>query len=383
MGMQINTNVMALNAQHNLGLTSVKMSKVFEHLSSGLRINRAADDAAGLAVSEKLRSQIRGLTQASRNAQDGISMIQTAEGALNETHSILQRMRELAVQAGTATLQNSDRTNLQAEITQLASEVDRIAATTDFNGAKLLDGTLGGTTVTAIGSNLTPAGGMGIQSVAATTAPAGSTFTVTVANGAGAGQKLMTVTDGSGNAQAINVTVPASGTKTVSFSTLGVDIQIDSTLANFSTNNTFSVTAGSGATTLLIGAGFGATIDPNELLNISINNMDAATLFGTPVDLTTAVAAQASLNRIDTAIGTVSQTRARLGALQNRLEHTISSLSVTVENLTASESRIRDTDVAEETSKMVSAQILSQAGTAVLAQANQAPQSVLALLKGG
>src|SRR5437899_10591011 len=168
MGLTINTNPMSLNAQHQLMQTSAKMSKTLEHLSSGLRINRAADDAAGLGVSEKLRSQIRGLSQASRNAQDGISMIQTAEGALNETHAIMQRMRELAVQSGTATLQNADRSNIQAEVTQLSAELDRIANITDYNGSKLLNGTLGGTTTASLGSNLSA--GNGISAVSATTA---------------------------------------------------------------------------------------------------------------------------------------------------------------------------------------------------------------------
>ncbi|MFN8556314.1 MAG: flagellin FliC [Dehalococcoidia bacterium] len=194
MGMTINTNVMALNAQHQLNMTGVKMSKVLEHLSSGLRINRAADDAAGLGVSEKLRSQIRGLSQASRNAQDGISMIQTAEGALNETHSIMQRMRELAVQAGTATLQNADRANIQAEVTQLTAEIDRISAVTDFNGAKLLNGTLGGVTTGSLGASL--ASGNGISAVSATTASAGTGFTLTVENGSDVNHKKITVSAG-------------------------------------------------------------------------------------------------------------------------------------------------------------------------------------------
>ncbi len=384
MGLQINTNVMALNAQHNLGVTSTRMAKTLEKLSSGLRINRAADDAAGLAVSEKLRSQIRGLSQASRNAQDGISLIQTAEGALNESHSILQRLRELSVQAGTATLQGGDRVALQAEVNQLVSELDRISATTDFNGAKLLNGTLGGVTTNLTGATDLVAGN-GIMAVRATTAQSGGTYQLAVANGAGS-TKLVTLTNTTnGESQTLNITPPATGTRTLTFSQLGIDIDIASNLTNFAAGatNQFATVSGGGSTTLLIGAGFGATIDPNELLSISIGNMNAATLFGSPIDVTTASAAQTSINRIDTAITLVSNTRATLGALQNRLEHTISSLSVTVENLTASESRIRDTDVAEETSKMVSMQILSQSGVSVLAQANQAPQSVLALLKGG
>jgi flagellin len=380
MGMQINTNVMALNAQHNLSTTATKMAKVLEHLSSGLRINRAADDAAGLAVSEKLRSQIRGLTQAGRNAQDGISMIQTAEGALNESHSILQRMRELAVQAGTATLQDADRTNIQAEVTQLSGELDRIAAVTDFNGTKLLDGTLKGQTTSGFGASLTT--GNGIVGITATGATNASTYTLT-STAVAAGKSDVTINNGSGNAQTIRVTVPTAGTSVVDFSSLGIKVQVNASLGSsaITATNGFTVAASTtGGAQLLVGAG---GVDPNEKLTVSINSMSSTVLLGGALNVGTQAAAQAALTTLDGAISTVSTNRATLGALQNRLEHTIASLSVTVENLTASESRIRDTDVAEETSKMISAQILSQAGTSVLSQANQAPQAVLSLLRGG
>ncbi|MFN8556313.1 MAG: flagellin [Dehalococcoidia bacterium] len=175
----------------------------------------------------------------------------------------------------------------------------------------------------------------------------------------------------------------ATGTKTVDFSQVGISIQINASLTNISSANTFNVVAGAGSAQLLIGAGYQGVDTVNELLTVSIGNQNAATLFGGTVDVSSQAAAQSSLSLLDTAIAAVSTTRANLGSLQNRLEHTITSLSVTVENLSASESRIRDTDVAAETSKMVSAQILSQAGTSVLAQANQAPQAVLSLLRGG
>ncbi len=277
MALYINTNIMALDAQRNLGITAQKMARALERLSSGLRINRAADDAAGLAISEKLTSQVNGLSQATRNAQDGISMVQTAEGALNESHAILQRVRELVVQAGTATVSSSDKSQIQQEITQLQAELDRIASTTNYNGTKLLDGTL-------------------------------------------AGQLL----------------VGANGT----------------------TSDYISVSV---ATTM---SSAGLAVD------------------ATAVDVTsTTLTTSAMLTSIDSAIGTVSTTRAGLGAVQNRLEHTINSLGVAVENLQASVSRIRDADIAQETSNMVTAQILQQAGTAVLAQANQAPQAALKLLQ--
>ena len=277
MSMRINTNVFAINAQRNLGATSTTMSKAFERLSSGLRINRAADDAAGLAISEKLTAQVRGLSQASRNAQDGISLVQTAEGGLNEQHAILQRMRELVVQAGTATVSTSDKTQIQSEITALQAEITRIGTVGDFNGTKLLDGTL-------------------------------SASVLVGANGATAE---------------------------------GITIQI----------STAHTAAG---------------------LAVSSTTVDV-----TSTGLTTA----AMVASIASAISTVSTSRSTLGALQNRLEHTVKSLGVGVENLSASRSRIRDADIADETSRLVTTQILMQAGTAVLSQANQSAQAVLGLLR--
>ena len=384
MGLSVNTNVMALNAQHNLAATSMKMSKVLERLSSGLRINRAADDAAGLAVSEKLRSQIRGLSQASRNAQDGVSLIQTAEGALNETHAILQRMRELAVQAGTATLQDADRANIQAEVTQLSSELDRIANITDFNGKKLLDGTMGGYSTGSLGASL--ATGTGVSAINVTTTTTTGTYSLSISTASG-GSVTMTMQTGT-TTQAVTVSVPAAATdkKVVNFSTLGIAVTVNANLGSSAVSaadaNTFAVSQATGKADLLIGAGFNGVDASNEVLSVSMNKMDSTVLLGGAVNVSTQAGAQNALTGLDTAIGTVSATRARLGAQQNRLEHTISNLGVTVENLSASESRIRDTDVAEETSRMISAQILSQAGSSILSQANQVPQAALALLRG-
>jgi flagellin len=270
MGLQINTNVAAMNAYRNLSGTQNAMSTSLERLSSGLRINRAADDAAGLAISEKLRAQSNGLNQATANAQDGISLIQTAEGALNETHSILQRMRQLTVQAGNDTNGTEERTNIATELTALKDELDRISDTTQFNKQDLLKG---------------------------------------------------------------------------SFSA-----------------------------TLQVGANSGQTMD------VAINASDSATLGVDALDVTDAAAVATSLDAIDDAISTVSTDRAGLGALQNRLQHTINSLSVAAENAAASESRIRDTDMAKEMTSFTRSQILQQAGVSMLAQANQAPQSVLKLL---
>ena len=389
MGLQINTNVMALTAQQNLSANNTRLNKALERLSSGLRINRAADDAAGLAVSEKLRSQIKGLSQASRNAQDGISMIQTAEGSLAETHAILQRMRELAVQSGTDTLQDNDRINVQAEYTQLTTELNRIANVTNYNGIKLLNGSLTSTaTVSGLGSNITAANG--IDGISAGSSAAAGAYTITVANGSAAGRKLITVTDGTGNAQALDVAVPTSGSSAIDFAAVGITVDVNNALTNVNANNGFTVGVTTGSAQLLIGSGFNFSggvftgVDSvNEVLTVSISNMSATSLGVDALNLSTRAGAQSAIQALDTAIGTVSTTRATLGSYQNRLERTITSLGVTVENLSASESRIRDADVAEETTRMVSAQILSQAGTSVLSQANQAPQAALALLRGG
>jgi len=278
MSYRVNTNIEALNAQRNLMMTALAFSKSAEKLSSGLRINRAGDDAAGLSISEKLRAQVRGLNQAVRNAQDGISLIQTAEGALNEVHSILQRMRELAVQAANDTLTTEDRQAIAQELVSLRNELDRIAQQTQFNGQNLLDGTFSAK-LFHIGANQN------------------QTIMVTINN--------------------VNSTV------------------IGGNLSNLV--DTFNTT-------------------PNQ------------------------VNAEALITGVDQAIKDVSGVRSGLGAVQNRLEHTIANLSVASENLTAAESRIRDTDMAAEMVNFTRLQILQQAGIAVLAQANVNPQVVLKLL---
>jgi flagellin len=286
-GLRINNNIAAQNAYRNLSVTDSQMSKSLEKLSSGYRINRAADDAAGLSISEGLRSQIGGLKVAVRNAQDGISVVQTAEGALTETHSILQRMRDLSVQTASTGSQDTDaRSAAQTEFTQLNSELDRIATTTAFGGQKLLD-----------------------------------------ISGAGAYQGTFQV--GANVASADQIAVNLS---TAAF--------------------------GSGST---------------------VSGFDSAGLGVGSLDLTTA--GTAAIDAIDTAIKGVSTARATLGAYQNRFEHTINNINVAVENLSASESRIRDTDMAQEMVAFTRSQILTQAGTSMLAQANQAPQNVLSLLR--
>ncbi|WP_334152512.1 flagellin N-terminal helical domain-containing protein [Microbacterium sp.] len=286
MGLQIATNVSALNSYRNLSANQNDVSKSLEKLSSGLRINRAADDAAGLAISEGLRSQVNGLNVAARNAQDGISVIQTAEGALTEVHSILQRVRDLAVQAGSDSNNVDSRKAITTEVTQLVDELTRISDTTNFNGIKLLDASAG-------------AANDGVLS-----------FQV---GADGAASSQITVNLGSADIKTL-----AADLKTAIVTTDG---------------------------------------------------------FATPT------LAAATITTVDTAIKSVSSARADLGAVQNRFESTINSLQVSAENLSAAKSRIADTDMAAEMVKYTAANILQQAGTAMLAQANQSGQGVLQLLR--
>lgn len=275
--MRINHNIMALNTHRQLSINNTATAKSLEKLSSGYRINRAGDDAAGLAISEKMRAQIRGLNQASRNAQDGISLIQTAEGAMTETHAILQRMRELAVQAANGTNVTADRTAIKEELIQLHSEITRIADNTEFNNKKLLGSAAPSAVKIQVGAN------------------SGQNITIAFTN------------------------MQASGTK----------------------------------------------------INI---------LASTDLLITNQSVAEALIGKIDTAVTNVSTERAKLGAIQNRLEHTIKNLDTAAENLQAAESRIRDVDMAKEMMEFTKQNILQQAATAMLAQANMVPQGVLQLL---
>jgi flagellin len=391
------TNVSALNGQRNLNLTSMKMGKVLEKLSSGYRINRAADDAAGLGISEKMRAQIRGNTQAIRNSQDGISMIQTAEGAMDEVHGILQRMRELGVQAANDTYDTAARTSIGTELVQLRSEIDRIANATQFNGQSLLTGSLTGSLGGASGTDLIINEAVG-AAVATNIEVAGAkagTYTFT-SSGAG----LITLTSGSGQAQQIAIgAIAALGTQVLDFNQLGVKITLNSTAGETAANLVTGLTAAANDTIVVTGSGsaalqVGANTTAYDTMNIAFNDVRATAATGLNLNTAGAVnwassativasntAAQAFINQIDGAITTLNTRRSDLGAAQNRLEHTVNSLGVSVENLTASESRIRDADVAALSTEMVSNQILQQAGTAVLSQANQSSQAVLSLLR--
>jgi flagellin len=375
MGMQINTNVSALNAYRNLASTQNDLSKSLEKLSSGLRINRAADDAAGLAISEGLRSQVNGLNVAARNAQDGISVIQTAEGSLTEVHSILQRMRDLAVQAGNDSNNAESRAAITKEATQLSAELARIGDSTNFNGIKLLDGSTNlsfqvgadGDAASRISVNLTSADVSGIAA-SLTVGAAGSSFAVATPTSV-TGAQQFTVTNTDGSTSTVNVTLGGSyNTVQDVADALNASGSFGSVLsASVNGSNELVVTALNGGTV-------GVTAPGTGLAAGTAGSAGA-------LDFTNAAGAAAAITTIDAQITAVSSARADLGAIQNRFESAINSLNVSAENLSAAESRIRDTDMASEMVKFTAKNILSQAGTAMLAQANQANQGVLQLLR--
>lgn len=524
--MRIQHNISAINANRQLGINNNSVAKNLEKLSSGYKINRAGDDAAGLAISEKMRSQIRGLDQATNNANDGISLVQTAEGALNETHSILQRMKELATQASNGTYQNDvDRENISKEVEALKSEIDRISTSTNFNKINLLDGSLsakGASAATAIGK----VEGAATEEIAATAgnytstaltggakdgesfsfsvgldngksytvnftvvkddtgttgkligtdgkeygtvadATAGATTTeaanavvaalketalasdfkienssdaikltaktagtaaakVTsfgeVNNATAASQAVTTVAatdagvsianaevtayDGTSATKAEDATFSINGKKfalvtagTVDASVFGKDVTVltgaDLAAANLSLiekQTGLTVSAGTGKINLFAGTAasesgaltlqIGASASKDQQVSLSIGDMSSKGLGITAVDVSTQEASLESIQTIEDAINQVSGTRADLGALQNRLEHTVNNLGVTSENLTSAESRIRDVDMAKEMMEMTKNNVLTQAAQSMLAQANTQPQSILKLLQ--
>ena len=371
--MRINHNISALNAWRQINSTNYTMSKTLERLSSGYRINRAGDDAAGLAISEKMRGQISGLNMAIKNAQDGISLIQTAEGALSEVHSILQRMRELAVQASSDTNTDADRTQLNEELQQLINEVGRIADTTEFNTKVLLKGGFGANLV-ATDSTIDSQAGV-IDVTPNGIAPLSVAYKVDIVTD-GSGNVTITVKDSVNSVQqAVTIAKPTgTNTATVNFGTFGLQIEISKDIATGS-DLTMMIDVGTEGGYFHVGA------NQNQTISISINNMDASALSINGVSINTRSAAEAAITTIDSAITSVSTERAKLGAVQNRLEHTVTYLGIAAENLTAAESRIRDADMAHEMMVFTKQQILLQSSTAMLAQANAAPQNVLQLLR--
>lgn len=412
--MIINHNMNALNAHRNMGVNNTAAGKSMEKLSSGLRINRAGDDAAGLAISEKMRGQIRGLEQSSRNASDGISMIQTAEGALNETTNILQRMRELAVQSANDTNTSDDREQLQKEMTQLGEEIDRIANNTEFNTKKLLNGNMGKATTAAAGTvvnkgsldtgvddntefiNLTDANGnnLGIaedDEITATWSVGGKQYSakIVVANGGSLGdlqteiEKNATIQSFQIDAGVITVEAKKNGT-TNQINGLSIEVKsangdrkeaASNALSSFSVGTKASDKRTDGTANLQIGA------NANQQLNLSIEDMRATSLGVSNLQVGTQSQANTAINVIDEATKRVSSERANLGAAQNRLEYTISNLDNTAENLTSAESTLRDVDMAKEMMEYSKNNILSQAAQSMISQANQQPQNVLQLLR--
>ncbi|HEY0532350.1 MAG TPA: flagellin [Actinoplanes sp.] len=433
MGLRINQNIAAQNAYRNLSVTDGQMQKSLEKLSSGYRINRAADDAAGLSISEGLRSQIGGMKVAVRNTQDGVSVAQTAEGSMNEVTSILQRMRDLAVQASNSGATDSDAAGAaNKEMTQLNAELDRIGNTAAFGKSKLLDGSFGSTVTTKFTDAATNSIAADTTTTPGTTMVAAAPVSVT-GNGTGAGTWTFDLTQVGGSTKTpdgktdlsttpITVTVAAvaadaspqdvakavnTGLQTalkaagyqgteVTMSAK-VDANDNTTFAlsgtgNFATANDNGVlgtdlkidTSSTAATPTLTSTGgsrgeFQVGANAKQKINIQIGAVNSEALGTASLDLTKDP--DGAITTLDKALQSVSDSRASLGAYQNRFDHTINNLNVAVENLSASESRIRDTDMAQEMVSYTRSQILTQAGTSMLSQANQSAQNVLSLLR--
>lgn len=386
--MRINNNIPAMNSHRQLTFNNTQSAKNMEKLSSGFRINRAGDDAAGLAISEKMRGQIRGLNMASKNAQDSISLIQTAEGALNETHSILQRMRELAVQSANDTNTTSDRKEIQKEIDQLTSEIDRIGNTTEFNTQKLLNGEKAGLR-DAVDAEFTLQNNSRADISLATLSSGQKAFS-------GTGTVIITKTgvDASGKAT-YDVKDPLGTLTGVALSS--GKLSATGLSSGIAINNLDQLDTGESVTISIKGADegnqnvsgslsmqIGANTGQNILIGIEDMRAEAIGVrnaSGNTLDVTDAKKASAAITTINNAIETVSAQRSKLGAFQNRLEHTINNLGTASENLQAAESRIRDVDMAKEMMTFTKNNILTQAAQAMLAQANQQPQGVLQLLR--
>ncbi|ATS21286.1 MULTISPECIES: flagellin [Xanthomonas] len=399
MAQVINTNVMSLNAQRNLNTSSASMSTSIQRLSSGLRINSAKDDAAGLAISERFTTQIRGLDVASRNANDGISLAQTAEGAMVEIGNNLQRIRELSVQSSNATNSSTDRDALNSEVKQLTAEIDRVANQTNFNGTKLLDGSFSGA-LFQVGADAGQTIGinsivdanvdsLGKANFAASVSGAGVTGTAT-ASGSITGISLA-FNDASGTAKTVTIgdVKVANGDDAAAINkkvAAAINDKLDQTgmYASIDTSGNLkleSLKAGQDFTSLSMGtsSATGVTVGAGLTTASAASGSTAVTL--TNLDISTFAGSQQALEIVDKALTAVNSSRADMGAVQNRFTSTIANLSATSENLSASRSRIRDTDYAKETAELTRTQILQQAGTAMLAQAKSVPQNVLSLLQ--
>ena len=389
MALAINTNVMSLNAQRNLSSSGAELATSLQRLSSGMRINSAKDDAAGLAISERFTTQIRGMDQAARNANDGISLSQTAEGAMGEIGNNLQRIRELAVQSRNATNSTTDRAALNAEAQQLKAEIDRVAKDTKFNGTNLLDGSFTnkafqvganqGETINVAGIVNANSASLGSWTAVPTTTYTQTTAAATPTAFASAASVTINgevVTSAAGAADAPTAltafvaafnaakadTVNNPGLANVSMSAGGAITSTDASLVISGTSNVSGITNGTTAGTATVVAGV------------------ASTGFAT-LDISTVAGADAAMLSMDGALTAINGARADMGAIQNRFSSVVANLSSTTENLSAARSRIKDADFAKESAQLSRNQILQQAGTAMLAQANQTSQGVMSLLR--
>jgi len=390
----INTNIMSLNAQRNLNTSGAALATSLQRLSSGLRINSAKDDAAGLAISERFTTQIRGLDVAVRNANDGISLAQTAEGAMVEIGNNLQRIRELAVQSANASNSASDRQALNAEAAQLLAEIDRIANQTSFNGTKLLDGSFSGA-LFQIGADAGQTIGLSQIVDANLDALGKAHFAATQLS---SNPPISGTATQDGTLSGININGQLINEVTIKTGDTGADIQqklvntinqkMDMTgvYASLTANGQLQLESLRGSQDFSFGSDpsaiDGIAIDFSGIQNhVSASENTDGIYYLKDLDISSFQGAQRALEMVDQALPQVSNARAEMGAIQNRFMSTIASLSATAENLTASRSRIRDADYAKETAELTRTQILQQAGTAMLAQANQLPQNVLNLLK--
>ena len=394
----INTNIMSLNAQRNLNMSQGSLATSLERLSSGLRINSAKDDAAGLAVAQGMLSQVKSLNQAVRNANDAISMLQTAEGGMQEVQTMLQRMRELAVQASSDSISDTERGYINTELQDLKNEINNIGDRTKFSGQQVLTGALSTTLAGATGADLVVGDQFGTvvaSAIDVSGAKVSETYTFTGDTTA----DTLTLTRSSDSvAQTISVgAIAANGSAEINFSQLGVSVTLladssgeaaDDIIGGLTAaaNDTIITGAGSGSATFQVGAdATGANQVTLSFSDARINATGGMSALNTSLGAfngsSTSTNAQALLADVDTAVDYISGKRAELGAKMNRLDSTVANLQVTSENLSASRSRIVDADFAAETAELTRTQILQQAGVAMLAQANTAPQNVLALLQ--
>ena len=390
----INTNVMSLNAQRNLSTNSADLGTTIQRLSSGLRINSAKDDAAGLAISERFTTQIRGMDQAARNANDGISLAQTAEGALGEIGNNLQRIRELAVQSRNATNSSDDRAALQKEVDQLKAEIGRVAETTNFNGTKLLDGSFTAQSF-QVGANQGET--IDIANIAnASTDALGSWTSVDTVRATATGAALANQTGGATFAAIGAGDLVINGTDVIVAQSAGDATAVDQAAAVQAAITAAGIT---GVTAAVNDDGNGIVLTSAEDITITATaagtassgiadgDVAAATVAGTvqtgftDLDISTVDGADNAMRAMDAALKSVNDARADLGAVQNRFSSVVTNLQTGSENLSAARSRIMDADYAKETANLSRTQILQQAGTAMLAQANQSSQSVLSLLR--